>query len=60
MAGINFAQFGQWNAEIETRHSNYKELLNLVIVVENAEREGILEDCELFLFTDNFTAECAY
>ena len=41
-------------------HSNYKELRNLVNAVENVAAVGLLKDAELFLFTDNFTAECAY
>ena len=28
--------------------------------VEKLYEEGILKDCELFLFTDNFVADCAY
>lgn len=30
------SEFGQWNNEIESKHSNYKELRNLVNAVENA------------------------
>ena len=54
------SEFGQWASELEDKHSNYKELRNLVNAVEKAYRKGLLKDCELFLFTDNFVAECGY
>ena len=54
------AEFGQWAGELEDKHSNYKELRNLVNAVEKAYAKGLLQDCELFLFTDNFVAECGY
>ena len=40
--------------------SNYRELNNLVVAVEKSYEESILNDCELFLFTDNFIADCPY
>ena len=40
--------------------SNYRELNDLVMTVEKLYEEGILKDCELFLFTDNFVVDCAY
>jgi hypothetical protein len=58
--GKVFEEFGQWHAELESTHSNYKELRNLVNAVENVAATGLLDDAELYLFTDNFTAECAY
>ena len=58
--GILYLTFGQWSYILEDKHSNYKELRNLVNAVEKAYNEGLLNDCELFLFTDNFVAECAY
>ena len=54
------SEFGQWCSELESKHSNYKELRNLVNAVENAYSKGLLKGCELFLFTDNFVAECGY
>lgn len=60
VSGEIHAEFGQWSRELESKHSNYKELKNLVIAVENAYAKGLLVDCELFLFTDNFVAECGY
>ena len=58
--GVVHSEYGQWSAEIEKEHSNYKELRNLVNAVENACLQGRLKETELYLFTDNFTAECAY
>ena len=58
--GVQYAKFGSWNKEVESKHSNYKELRNLVNAIEEAIDKGILKDCELFMFTDNFTAESAY
>jgi hypothetical protein len=58
--GKIYEEFGQWHGELESMHSNYKELRNLVNAVENVAAVGLLKDAELFLFTDNFTAECAY
>ena len=55
-----YTSFGQWCASVETMHSNYKELRNLVNAVENAYEKGLLKDSELYLFTDNFVAECTY
>ena len=60
VGGRVYEEFGQWSGEYESKHSNYKELKNLVNAVENAYAKGLLEDCELFLFTDNFVAECSY
>ena len=58
--GVLHSEYGTWNAEIESEHSNYKEMRNLVNVVENAYEQGLLKNTELYLFTDNFVAECAY
>ena len=60
VGGKIYAEFGQWSVEVEDKHSNYKELRNLVNAVVKAYKRGILKDCELFLFTDNFVAECGY
>lgn len=43
--------------EIEKKHSNYKELRQLVNPVVACYNDGLLKDIELFLFTDNFVAE---
>lgn len=51
---------GQWSDRVEEESSNYRELSNLVLAMEEAVEQGHLRDCELFLFTDNSTAEGAY
>lgn len=54
-------RYGQWASEIsETTSSNWHELGNLVITLERWEEEGLLNGVELFLFTDNATAEAAF
>jgi hypothetical protein len=58
--GVQHSEYGTWNAEIEQKHSNYKELRNLVNAVVNCYEAGLLKDAELFMFTDNFVAECAF
>jgi hypothetical protein len=56
-----FFQYGQWPERIsETSSSNWRELANLVESLEVEVRERGLCDCEIFLFTDNTTAEAAY
>jgi len=42
---------------VEEESSNYKELRNLVDSIGAEARAGCLRDCELFVFTDNSTAE---
>ena len=58
--GVNYSKFGTWLLEFEDNHSNFKELKNLVNAVSEASKAGLLEDTELFLFTDNMVAERAY
>jgi hypothetical protein len=51
---------GEWSVWVSEKSSNYRELRNLVELVEEAVQDGSLDDTELFLFTDNTTAEYAY
>jgi hypothetical protein len=51
---------GQWSTSYSEASSNYRELSNLVIGIEEATAKGLLTDCELFMFTDNSTAEAAF
>eukprot|EP00804_Cyclotella_cryptica_P012519 CCRYP_017724-RA/>CCRYP_017724-RA protein AED:0.34 eAED:0.23 QI:0/0/0/1/1/1/3/0/930 len=51
---------GVWNASVESESSNYRELRNLVEDLEAEAASGGLTDTEMFLFTDNSTAESAY
>ena len=51
---------GVWGADVESESSNYRELANLVEDTEAEARSGRLSELELFLFTDNSTAESAF
>ena len=54
-------EYGQWSSEVsEGSSSNWRELGNLVMALENQVSQNGLRDCELFLFTDNTTAEAAF
>jgi hypothetical protein len=53
-------RFGQWSTALSEQSSNYRELCNLVVRLEELVEEGILRDCEVFIFTDNATAEAVY
>ena len=53
-------RFGQWCTEESERSSNYRELKNLVELIEERVATGELRGCEMFLFTDNSTAESVY
>jgi hypothetical protein len=56
-----YSQYGQWPDRIsETMPSNWRELANLVESLEVEVQDRKLNDCEIFLFTDNTTAEAAY
>ena len=57
--GAHF-RYGQWKDHITHMSSNYRELLNLVELLEEAMMTGVLEGAEVFLFTDNTTAEYAF
>jgi len=58
--GIRY-RVGLWSPEEEEESSNYKELKNLVDTIKEEAGAGRLRDCELFIFTDNSTAEgCFY
>jgi hypothetical protein len=51
---------GVWGADVESESSNYRELANLVEDTEAEAEAGRLPESELFLFTDNSTAESAF
>ena len=57
--GFRFC-IGLWLAEEEEESSNYKELKNLVDMVEEEAKAGRLKNWEFFLFTDNSTAESCF
>ena len=50
-------RFGIWGSDNEEQSSNYRELCNLVETVEEEAKGGHLKDGELWIFTDNSTAE---
>ena len=51
---------GVWGADVDSESSNFRELCNLVEDLESEAKEGTLNRCEMFLFTDNSTAESAF
>jgi hypothetical protein len=57
--GIRF-RIGLWSAAEEAESSNYKELKNLVDTVSEEAKAGQLQDCKLFMFTDNSMAESCF
>ena len=52
--------FGTWDKASSLHSSNYREMRNLVDTLEVMAAEGELRGMELFLFTDNLTAEAAF
>ena len=57
--GIGY-RFGTWSREVSLESSNLRELLNLVETLEKMAADGLLSGTEVFLFTDNSTAEAAF
>ena len=54
-------QFGQWTSRVtEEESSNWREFTNLVEYLEERGATGALDDGEVFMFTDNSTAEGAF
>jgi hypothetical protein len=53
-------RIGLWSATEEEESSNYRELKNLVDTVREEALTGRIKDCELFMFTDNSTAESCF
>ena len=53
-------RYGLWGSDEESASSNFRELLNLVETVELEAEQGQLKDSELWLFTDNSTAESCF
>lgn len=47
---------GTWTL-VQELSSNFREFYNLVNALEEAGSAGILDGCEMFMFTDNSTAE---
>ena len=53
-------QIGTWNEQGSNKSSNFRELGNFVLRLEKEAALGELEGSEIFLFTDNSTAESAF
>lgn len=53
-------RFGRWGSDADGKSSNFRELCNLVNTLEQMAEGGELTGVELFLFTDNSTAEAAF
>lgn len=54
-------EYGSWSREVrESSSSNWSELGNLVEVIWKLLEDGTLANTELFIFTDNSTAEAAF
>ncbi len=53
-------RYGLWGKDAEDASSNYRELRNLVESLEAAHHAGQLTHREIFMFTDNSTAEGSY
>ena len=54
-------EHGLWTREYGSRSSNFRELYNLVLRLERLVQDGKLpEGTEVFMFTDNSTAESAF
>ena len=53
-------RFGTWDKIASASSSNYREMRNLVDTLVTMAEEGELQGTELFLFTDNSTAEAAF
>ena len=55
-----FYEYGQWCTEESEQSSNWRELKNLVDALEGWIQTHHLNGSQLFIFTDNATAEAAY
>ena len=53
-------RFGLWGKDMELSSSNLRELKNLVDTLLKMEADGRLKGVEIFVFTDNSTAERAF
>jgi hypothetical protein len=59
--GVIEYEYGQWSSQVaEESSSNWRELNNLVEAIKRVVKHHAMAGCELFLFTDNTTAENAF
>lgn len=54
--GLEFSH-GLWGKDAEGSFSNFRELLNLVVTLEDGVQSGNLLHSEVWIFTDNIMAE---
>ena len=57
--GISY-RYGLWGADVQEESSNFRELENLAETLESEAESNNLRGCEVFLMTDNSTAELAF
>mmetsp|Transcript_23389 Transcript_23389/g.35445 ORF Transcript_23389/g.35445 Transcript_23389/m.35445 type:complete len:141 (-) Transcript_23389:5022-5444(-) len=53
-------EYGYWCTEDSEESSNWRELSNLVSAVKNFVKKHVITNSEIFIFTDNTTAEQAF
>jgi hypothetical protein len=54
-------EYGQWSTQVsEENSSNWRDLANLVNFIERSIEQHELAGSEMFIFTDNHTAESAF
>ena len=53
-------RYGLWGEDMKDSSSNLRELLNLVDILEKMKEEGELCSTEIYVFTNNSTAELAF
>ena len=58
--GATYFEYGQWATEQSEESSNWRELCNLLDSLEGFASTENLRGSEVFLFTDNSTAEATY
>jgi hypothetical protein len=51
---------GQWSSSFASETSNCRELGNILHAITETTNKGLLKNSELFVFTDNTTAESAF
>jgi hypothetical protein len=58
--GIIHNRSRQWSREYATETFNYRELVNLLLAIEKAQKVQLLNQAELFFFTENSLAQSAF
>jgi len=58
--GMLFFRHGLWGRDADSASSNFHELCNLVDSIDEGVQRGELANLELFIFTENTTAEGCY